>query len=206
MTRTTRSRTTAVALGLALAAGLTATTTSPAAAGALVTWSQSDPAGDTTFTGERGLTRAERRSIDATSVVTYDVADDRIQFNVTLREVTESRRFDQTVRVTFLDRRDDAVGGIVFSPSPGEQGSGVAVLGTGADKEVCRGLRTEFVEGTESDTTLTPVPDRCIPTARVRVRVVTSTGNLRGDGKVHSRDRVVSDGLVRVRPADAPAG
>ncbi len=208
MSRTTCRRTTVKGLGLALSAGLTAAviaaTASPAVAGIPQTWTQDDPAGDVVFTGERGLDRAERRSIDATSVATYD-GSDQTQVNVRIREVTESPEFDQDVRLTFANRRGDTVGSVRFSPSPDRQDSGVAVLGSGADREVCRGLSTTYFETAEGDTTITPIPDRCVPTARVRVKLVTSTVDPDG-GTTYSRDRVTSDGPVRVRPTDPAVG
>lgn len=133
------------------------------------------------------LSAAQKKSIDLRHF-TVRRADHRVRFTAELRHVITGRRWDQMLFVTFTP---SPAGSADWSSDFGvtTKGKGYAFWTPNQDYDPVVNCHVAVSVHRASDTVVVDVPPRCIPSGRVKMKVLTATGYFETDAPAYSRDR-----------------
>ena len=158
-----------------------------------------DPPGDVRVDAGHGPTASERGSIDLREVSVV-ARPNVVRFKVRVREVRQTREFDQMV---FIDLKptatSDATWTATIGMSPQQPTTAYATLfvdDSGTDYRSCDPLPLTVLR--RQDTLRLDVPTRCVPGEPARIKVTSYTGYYRSDaGGPWSKDVLrVSGGFL----------
>ncbi|GAA5152234.1 hypothetical protein GCM10023340_32220 [Nocardioides marinquilinus] len=163
--------------------------------------SGADQRGDVRITGERGLGRADRRTVDIERLTLTEVGDRDLEVTWRVRRVVTPRdAFDQYYFVYLLGPDGPPYGFATVHASGLRAEAGLEGAGRPQGFASCPRLRAEVGRhGTEMSLT---IPRRCVPRARIEASAFVYTTPLGrgGGGRLFSRDRARIRGLVDLRP------
>ena len=151
------------------------------------------PAGDVRITKAKGLTRADRLSIDVRKLTITEVGK-KIRFSVMIRKIKRVNKFDQMIFIEMISRSGKRVGDVGFT-TKGKYGYGYSYKGRDVYCDPINGVKRNFATRTFS----MDVPRRCVPAGVVKVRGQSLTGSFRGDNDPWSSDKFAITGLQRLR-------
>jgi hypothetical protein len=160
-----------------------------------------DPPGDVWVYAGDGPTASERGSIDLREVSVV-ARPNVVRFKVRLREVRQTREFDQMV---FIDLKptvaSDATWTATIGMSPQQPTTAYATLfldDSGTDYRSCDPLPLAVLR--RQDTLRLDVPIRCVPREPARIKVTSYTGYYRSDaGGPWSKDALRVSGSYLLR-------
>ena len=175
---------------------LTAMGTSLPSQAATILIDQDDERGDVTINNRvPGLTVRQRRSIDIHHVTVTEL-DRAVRFSITIKKITTSKRFDQALYFGFKPRTGDYPYGSI-GVSPQSPRSAYASVVRKHDAENCHRLAVKVLR--DEALVSVKVPVRCLPAGEVHVTAYSHTGELEGDGRLWSKDRLRVQGLTVLR-------
>jgi hypothetical protein len=145
-----------------------------------------DARGDVTVTKAKGLTSAERRSIDLRRI-TIKRVDRAARVIVTLKDVRRVKKYDQMVFIRWSEQPGSPGG--PWSGDLGFTSKGAGYVSYfSEDFDEVENCRVTVTVAPVKNQVAATVPWRCVPEGPLDIRVTSVTGHFQTDAPAYSRD------------------
>ena len=157
-----------------------------------------DPATDVHLSKHKGLTEAQKRSIDMRRVTLKRVGN-QARFVIAIRDLQRTRAFDQIFSVTWVEQTrpasDRRFGQVSFSSKK----QYAEAFYTDANYDSLKTCQAPISRRAQREEVVVTVPRACVPKGQLKIRVSSATGHYGTDEPASSQDSVRFSGKPVVR-------